>query len=371
MKLASTRCGSRWLIAIWSMAVCTMLIPGALAGLVVSDVAVEPTVLRMGGEQVRIAFYVSEPSAVTLYILDPDGWPIKTLMNETQVPAGRSIIQWNGTDDAGQAVPNEAYTVYIHASNDQEQTVYNPGAQSGGMAALVYPEITQSSLPIQARFTLTEPLRVRMRIGIDNGPLLATPLDWQPQSIGDHTISWDAVQGGATLKVDLTKVKVIIDAFTLPDHTIVTLGNSLSYSEYKYRRAKALGAWHELLQQGIGFEARPKSLGFQTHAGLTRILDREPVFTVGAKVGLGKTAGQELTVEINLEELTAWVLPQSRYEVKLYIDNELIIEEEQGIAPYTFHVPWNDAWGDEAQVTINVATLHDQVGSMSRRLSNP
>lgn len=342
-----------------------------LAGPMLSQVAIEPESLNVGsGDSARISFYLSETAAVILYIVDPDGWPIKTLLNGETVPAGRSVIQWNGTDDKGVMVPNEAYSVYIEAILGDERVRYNPGAESGGMSALVYPEIEQGSLPIRIRFELTEPLRVRVRVGIDRGPLLATPLDWQPLSVGAHEITWAGTSPHGALTPDLNQLKVLVDAYTLPRLVILTTGGAKDYAAYKYSRAQESGAWHELLQLGIGFEGRARTLGSHDHASRTRIVDQQPSFAITATSALNKASNRELAVTITVDELTAWVLPQSRFEVKLYINNELIIEEEQGIAPYTFTVPWNDRWGDDPLVTVNVATLNDQVGTMSRRMSN-
>jgi flagellar hook assembly protein FlgD len=55
-----------------------------------------------------LAFSLSEPASITARVIDRDGVPVRTLADRKALSAGDHRLQWDGRDDGGGIVPNEA-----------------------------------------------------------------------------------------------------------------------------------------------------------------------------------------------------------------------------------------------------------------------
>ncbi|MCW2984777.1 MAG: hypothetical protein JWR63_2347 [Conexibacter sp.] len=67
-------------------------------------------------DRARITFKVKQADDVTVEVLDADGDPVKTLLDDRHLAAYAPIVpslRWDGTDDQGQAVPDGRYRVRI------------------------------------------------------------------------------------------------------------------------------------------------------------------------------------------------------------------------------------------------------------------
>lgn len=341
------------------------------ADIIISEVLADPQRVNFSkGETSQISFNLNQAATIQVLILDADGWPIKHLVENTALPAGRNSITWNGKDDQNTIVPDEAYAIYIHAENETGIGDYSPFNVSGIQKGL-YPEIEKTQLPIRVTFTTYEPLRIQVRIGIDNGPLLHTITDFKPMWTGTHVLTWDGRdETGEPVVSDLEKVKVLASAFTLPDLFIMSYGSSIEYCDYKFNKAQTSGNWNEILELSEVMQNRPQPINFHPHADRTRVTDRVPTFSFVPLVRQSQNkSAKDLQVTVSLDEISSYVLTQNRFEIKLYVNNELITEEEQGYAPYSFSVPWNEKWSEKILVTVNLATMRDQIGSGSRFVS--
>jgi hypothetical protein len=81
----------------------------------------------------KISFQLEQPGKVSLAIYDVAGQMVRTLLNATPFAAGNFTVDWDGKDDAGNALPRGTYTYKL---------LQTPGLRAEYLMTL------QSSLPI-------------------------------------------------------------------------------------------------------------------------------------------------------------------------------------------------------------------------------
>src|ERR1035438_737383 len=85
---------------------------GLISGLSVSPAFFNPSV----GQKEAIVFKLGEPGDVTVSILDRDLVPVRTLLPVAK-GNGQMRVEWDGRDDHGRVVPDEAYSLRIEATS--------------------------------------------------------------------------------------------------------------------------------------------------------------------------------------------------------------------------------------------------------------
>jgi subtilisin family serine protease len=78
--------------------------------------------IRGGGS--AIAYQLSAPASVTAEVRNIAGRPVKRLVTEQDVAAGRQELIWNGANDSGAAVPAGTYLVHLTAKATDGQAVH-------------------------------------------------------------------------------------------------------------------------------------------------------------------------------------------------------------------------------------------------------
>src|SRR5258706_15958387 len=64
------------------------------------------------GETATVTLEVARPGRVSLLILDRDGFPVRRLAREQGVKSS-FVVSWDGRDDAGQFVADDAYSLRV------------------------------------------------------------------------------------------------------------------------------------------------------------------------------------------------------------------------------------------------------------------
>ena len=86
---------------------------GAAAGrLDTEHVALPPSAEAAGHPPITIGLTLQEPGFVTVVIEDADGRRVRNLVSETPMPAGPSVLYWDGLDDLGRDPNAAAHAVY-------------------------------------------------------------------------------------------------------------------------------------------------------------------------------------------------------------------------------------------------------------------
>ena len=70
-----------------------------------------------GDQQISLTYKLVQPDKVTICIYDPDNGLVRILLDSAMRKAGKHEEVWNGHDDEGQIVPNEAYTFTIETAS--------------------------------------------------------------------------------------------------------------------------------------------------------------------------------------------------------------------------------------------------------------
>src|SRR5262245_6191244 len=99
---------------------------GAARGAVISQVSVSPSFFNPSlGEKQEIHFRVARAGAVTVKILDRDRFPIRTLA-PLEVTSGEVTTIWDGKDQSGEVVPDEAYNLRLEFIDGTSSETYDP-----------------------------------------------------------------------------------------------------------------------------------------------------------------------------------------------------------------------------------------------------
>ena len=84
-------------------------IPPVFGKISVSSEAFNPT----AGEETCINYYIRKDGKITISIYDADGYLVRTLRKNAPAFKGTSTACWDGKDDNGNIVPDEAYYFVI------------------------------------------------------------------------------------------------------------------------------------------------------------------------------------------------------------------------------------------------------------------
>lgn len=348
-------------------------------------IAANPLFNPTAGEEAQLSFYLSQDAEIAVKIFDADAGLIRTIGTKKSGYKGINTILWDGRDAQGNIVADDAYYVVIEATDQKGFTaVYDPTSFSGGKTISVNAAYRAEHITYQ----LPEACRVRIRIGIPNGPLLRTLIDWEPRQAGSHAESWDGKDESGVLMIKKLFLNIVAQAFTLPENSLITTGSNKDLVVYKLADRKMSAAPHQLLLKNKKQQTAKKNLERHPHYTMSRVLDRAPRFQVkvnSSKKGVRTkqsaqvektvaaaaenvaipTVAGNVSMAVNLEELTGLLLSNQRYEILVYIDYEFFMEDEQGYHPYNFTLDTSYLTNGQHVITFNVTTLTDQVGSGS------
>lgn len=274
-------------------------------------------------------------------------------------------LLWDGKDSKKQFVPDEAYyPILVITDKNGLTTRIDPRDDSGGEE--VY-DFEKNIVPKSIEYMLPVASRMLIRSGIKNGPMLRTIIDWEPRTAGFHAERWNGRDTDNVMTIDQNpQVGYLIIGYQLPDHTIITYGNTEeSYRAYRERQQwpiKKANYENRLLERGdklIRSEFYTPVLQQKSPRISVNLLDktsRQPVSNI--------TGFAEVLTEVKLHELDEIYLDQQRYEITFFVDNEFVAEEEQGFVPFTWR--WSPGrFGikpGEHILTVNVSGYNGQVG---------
>jgi hypothetical protein len=336
-------------------------------GQLLSQVAISTSSFNPTARQnVSILYVLSDKAKADICIYDPDFTLVRTLDGGSQA-AGSHRVAWDGKDQDGVTVPDEAYFFTIRAeTSGGVKDTYDPTQFSGGTGE----DLTKADIdPISRAITYRLPAAARalIRIGVQDGPLFNTLVDWKPRVAGEITEHWDGRDQDDHLDLfGHPRFTMLITYFTLPENSVITYGNrSTDYRAYKAAMRKDRVA-----------KDRPTRTDVRVspHYSLPRTVDYSPNLSMtfaGAKkdgsTGLPILTGKALVkVDIDEEDKTFFVNQQ--YEITFFLDGEFYTEQEVGYAPFNWVWDLTDVPAGEHLLTVNLSGFKDQIGVLSRRL---
>ncbi len=313
----------------------------------------------------EIPFTLNTKALVTIDIYTPDNNKIRTISSKKDLDKGKNVLSWDGKDDAGVIVPDEAYTVVLKAKTKAKTTVIDPRSYSGGEIETNLQ--TKVTLDGKTIYNLSKPSRVLIRAGIKDGPMMRSLLNWVPKPAGKNIQHWNGYDEDKVVNVFETKrYGVIVVAFALPEYSIITTGNNdLSYEQYyknKNYKFKQTPKEKRLTQRG--------EKGISPHYYSFRIKDRDPNININFPKNISKTDNgiaifqnnEAIPIKVTMSQEDESLMEQSKYEVSFFVDFDFKSEEELGFMPITWLWSPNGLSKGKHILTVNISGFEGQVG---------
>ncbi len=226
------------------------------------------------GETVTVAIDFARRGLTTIVIVDRDGYPVRTLA-KAQAVDGSLSLGWDGRDDRGQLVADEAYSLKIDWRGAEGGDTYFPANTVQPITAIEPRSYSRRSATLS--YTLPRPSRVHIQAGtaaIDpktkkpTGAVMKTVVNREPRiggPIAEHWTGFD--ESGLIFVPDLQDFVVAIAASPLPENSVITFGN-------RERR------FVETLASRRGSSLFTFSEQHQHHAGLSTADDTSPALAI-------------------------------------------------------------------------------------------
>jgi len=336
-------------------------------GSLFSEVSVEPAAFSPArGEAVRLQYKLETRDEISIRVYDPDGGLVRTLADAVRQQAGIHELRWDGRDVDGRTVPDEAYTFVLRSGSG---AVYDPATVSGGVVG----DLTEAHFDRDGTVTyrLPAPARVLIRLGIHNGPMLKTLVDWKPRVAGTITEYWDGRDENGLMDLRGAKgFSALITYVTLPEASVIAYGNGgSSYRDYKLgpaagRPQKPARPRHPDPRARL----RPELLVPPAWARAPRVALQFP--GIESPAGKGPLqVGEAVEVRIDVDPADRARLQDDQFEVILFVDDVFFAEAERGYLPLNWHWELQQLPPGPHVLTVNVSSFRGQVGVASRRVN--
>ncbi|ODS23279.1 hypothetical protein AB835_09670 [Candidatus Endobugula sertula] len=314
------------------------------------------------GQTLSIPVKISEAGNIVVMLYTPDGDLIRTLSGGKKDKAGIYYIVWDGKDQNNTVVPNEAYVPVVTLTTENNAYEFDPRKTSGGEEFTAKAKIDAQNNII---FSLDKPSRVLIRTGVKSGPLLNTVLNWQTRGKGVNKVLWDGYDRDNIINlVSSGNLALLVTGFVLPDHSIITTGNTTK-NYLQWRSQNNLRSTMPDLSKVL-FERNQQRLS--RHYYLPRSVDIEPRITLSISEPVGENSlgipivNGPVLLKVDMNKEDRWAMQQSLYEVAFFLDYVFLSEEEQGYVPLTWR--WSPAGVEPGihTLTVNISGFEGQVG---------
>ncbi|MEW6167764.1 MAG: FlgD immunoglobulin-like domain containing protein [Pseudomonadota bacterium] len=320
------------------------------------------------GNALSLPFRLEAPATVSVEIYSSDGARLRVLESSGELPAGDHELRWDGRDDHGVLVPDEAYVpVLVATAAGGERIVDDPRTYSGGETL----DDVKSSVDAGTgaiRYRLSRPARVLVRAGIGGGAMMRSIAEWAPRPAGAVVERWDGYDADGLMRVlDDPRGRVLVTAFALPARSIITVGNAaLSYVEYAKARGEELG---DKAVPAV-LERNGERLSRYYYSAVERYrVPRIEVTTIGnpPKTADGAFLVREpLSLRVDVPDVAdRRLLETSSYEVGFFLDGDFVAEEERGYLPLTWQLHPRQLGEGRKVLTVNLSTLDGLVAVKS------
>jgi hypothetical protein len=327
-----------------------------------------PSLNVAGREVVTLTVDFAKAGTVNIAVLDRDGYAVRTLAKTQPVSGGMMSFGWDGRDDHGGLVPDEAYSFKIDWRGAADTDGYFPADTPQLMRAIDVRSYDRRSATLS--YTLPQPSRVHIQAGTavwDSktkqpvGPVMKTIVNREPRaggSIAEHWSGYD--ESGAIYIPDLENFVVAIAATPLPENSVITFGNR------QRRFVDSLTSRH-------GASLFTSRTRYEHHAGLAAKDDVSPTLRIEAinatwsfsdRRWILKGEGS-LQLRLSVEGPTAAAFRTHPATIELFVDGRRVGEATRkkgdvvaipidSTGNHRVSVNWNSEWGPVAANTIQV-----------------
>jgi len=318
------------------------------------------------GEQVTYAVRTEAAGSLSLEILTGDGDVVRRLVL-ANVPPGEHGLAWDGKDDLGQAVPDEAYCARATLEVAGRRLVDDPCTRTGGeVLTNLQPALNANG---DIAYTLSDPARVLIRVGVKGGAMLRSIAVWRPRPAGRNLQRWNGFDEKGLVDLRDDRLALLVTAFRLPDFTVLATGQeSIDYRNYRLARG-----WPEMPDAApADATAQPlerNGVRIARQRYMARYKDREPRIAVSLATRDGKPLQpdaklpEEVRVSVDLDPDDRWLMQESLYEVAFFVNGDFVSEEENGYVPISWI--WNTERlpAGRQLLTVNLTGFTGRVGT--------
>jgi flagellar hook assembly protein FlgD len=185
------------------------------------------------GQKIHISLTAGESGRLNLWILDRDGYLVRKLVSNHLITTGKVGFDWDGRDDRGAVVPDEAYSMKIDLVSSSGASSFFPANAIPEMlnaGRALYDRssgVVSYKLPVPARVHIQAgSARTNQKTGRAEGPVLKTIANREPRTAGSVIDAWNGWDESGTVRVcDLPNFAIAVAASPLPDQAIITVGN--------------------------------------------------------------------------------------------------------------------------------------------------
>lgn len=321
-----------------------------------------------GAETVTITIRVARKGRGSVVLVDRDGFPVRTLARD-QVVSGWFSVAWDGRDDSGQYVADEAYSVKVDWHDAGSSDTYFPADTPQPIHAIDPRSYSRRSATLT--YTLSQPSRVHIQAGtsaIDPktrtpaGAVMKTVVNREPRTSGTIAEHWNGFdESGFVFVPDLPDFVVAIAASPLPESSIIVFGN----------RARR---FVDTLNNRRGASLFTHRTHGEHHAGLATKDDVSPALAIQPLNATWSDTehawiarqNEELQLKLSVQGPTAAAFRTHPATVEIFVDGRRIngplpkqgnvvnVPLEAGPDIRRVCVNWNSEWGPVAANTVQV-----------------
>ena len=347
---------------------------GPIRSVEVSRPFFNPTI----GQKIDVAVALAKPGRLSIAILDRDGYLVRRLVTDAAAERETHHFEWNGRDDAGEIVPDEAYSLKIDfVGADSSTASYFPAHEP---AKEVKVEISgYDRLTGVFSYKLAAPARVHVQAGTSevdpktqkrDGPVLKTLANREPRPVGSVVENWDGFdETGSIYLPDLRGFAYAVAASSLPENALLVSGGEPG----GFLKRAVVRSGRPLLPP-----TPPTSHGAHHH-GLSALEDASPVLGVrldgarraGTNGVFEAPAGNRVSGSVSLEGPSAAAFASQPGDLVIFVDGKRVKEIAKPTPGVRFDVSLAGLPSSEHVVAINWVSRYGPVAVSSVRVGAP
>lgn len=308
------------------------------------------------GQKMQISLSLPCKGLLQLEILDRDTYSIRTLL-QNELREGQQEFSWDGKSDAGEIVPDEAYSLRAIQRCGSKESIYFPAANPSKEVKVAV--ANYDPLNALLRYTLPAASRVHIQAGLatldpktkePQGPVMKVPVNREPRLAGQIAEQWNGMaESESSIYIpDLQNFAYSIFATELPENSFITVGNrSTSFTNWAMTRKG---------QPLITMKA-----SHHEHQGLDSLNDTAPQLKATVSNGRWNSVDHVWEVESSkqiiltgeLDGVTASYFAKQPGSLEAFIDQKSSVKIGSPISPFNLKVPLNERATGSHVITLN------------------